>query len=259
MQLKPHKKPAIPSSQSCCGALILATMPLYKSDTFELPDLHPAGWPFVGGAAVVWAILAWALGTLGFFLGLIVTGWVAYFFRDPDRITPDREGLVISPADGRVCFVGEGVPPAELSLPSEPMAKISIFLNLIDVHVNRIPVAGTIVGTYYAGSEYLNASDPRASDANRRLSIKHRLNDGREIAYVQVAGLVARQIINTLKPEQTVIAGERFGIIRFGSRADIYLPMGTAPLVCVGQKMVGGETVLADLNGEQVSRIGVKR
>jgi phosphatidylserine decarboxylase len=223
-------------------------MPLYQSATFTVPDLHPAGWPFVGGAAVLWALLAWALGTFGFFVGLLFCAWVAYFFRDPERVTPTGDNLVISPADGKVCFVGEAVPPAELGLPAEPMARISIFLNLIDVHVNRIPVAGTIVGTYSAGSEYLNASDPRASDANRRLSIKHRLADGREIAYVQVAGLVARQIINTLKPEQPVKAGERFGIIRFGSRADIYLPLGTTSLVSIGQTMVGGETVLAKLS-----------
>lgn len=234
-------------------------MPLYKSATFTVPDLHPVGWPFVAGAALIWALLAWLGGSIGFFLGLIITGWVAYFFRDPDRITPQREGLVISPADGHVCFVGEGVPPAELNMPAEALPKISIFLNLIDVHVNRIPIDGTIVSTAYAGAEYLNASDPRASDANKRLSIRHRLPDGREMAYVQVAGYVARQIINTLKPEQAVKTGERFGIIRFGSRADIYLPKGTAPLVCVGQKMVGGETVMADLQGTQEARTGVIR
>jgi len=234
-------------------------MSLYKSDTFELPNLHQVGWPFVGAAAIVWALMAWALGTFGFFIGLLGTAWVAYFFRDPERVTPIADNLIISPADGKVCFIGEAVPPAELGLPAEPMARISIFLNLFDVHVNRIPVAGTIVGTYYAGSEYLNAADPRASDANRRLSIKHRLPDGREIAYVQVAGLVARQIINTLKPDQAVKTGERFGIIRFGSRADIYLPKGTVPLVCMGQKMVGGETIMADLSNSQPARTGEVR
>lgn len=234
-------------------------MALFNADTFEIPSLHPAGWPFVAGSCAVWALLSWGLGTFGFFLGLLLTAWVAYFFRDPTRITPLRPGLIISPADGKVCAVGEAVPPAELGMGTEPLPRISIFLNLFDVHVNRIPVDGTIVGTYYAGSLNLSAADPRSSDENKRLSIKQRLNDGREIAYVQVAGLVARQIINTLKPEQVVKTGERFGIIRFGSRADVFLPKGTEPLVCMNQRMVGGETVLADLNGSEPARVGEAR
>lgn len=229
-------------------------MALFNSDTFEIPSLHPAGWPFVAGAGVVWVLLTWLLSTFGFFAGLILVGWVAYFFRDPTRFTPIRPGLIISPADGKVCAVGDAVPPGELGMGEEALPRISIFLNLLDVHVNRIPVDGTIVGTYAAGTLNLSAADPRSSDENKRLSIKQRLSDGREIAYVQVAGLVARQIINTLKPEQAVKVGERFGIIRFGSRADVFLPKGTAPLVSVGQKMVGGETVLADLNGNEPAR-----
>lgn len=229
-------------------------MALFNSDTFEIPALHSAGWPFVAGGAVLWAVLAWLLGTFGFFIGLLLLAWVAYFFRDPTRFTPIRPGLVISPADGKVCAVGEAVPPKELGMGDEALPRISIFLNLLDVHVNRIPVDGTIVGTYSAGALNLSAADPRSSDENKRLSIKQRLTDGREIAYVQVAGLVARQIINTLKPEQAVKVGERFGIIRFGSRADVFLPKGTAPLVCIGQKMVGGESVLADLNGSEPAR-----
>ncbi len=229
-------------------------MALFNSDTFEIPALHPAGWPFVAGAGVVWVLFTWALGTFGFFFGLIVVAWVAYFFRDPTRFTPIRPGLIISPADGKVCAVGEAVPPAELGMGTDPLPRVSIFLNLLDVHVNRIPVDGTIVGTYTAGTLNLSAADPRSSDENKRLSIKQKLNDGREIAYVQVAGLVARQIINTLKPDQAVKVGERFGIIRFGSRADVFLPAGTAILVAVGQKMVGGETVLADLNGSEPQR-----
>lgn len=229
-------------------------MALFNSETFEIPSLHPAGWPFVAGAGVVWVLLTWALETFGFFLGLILVGWVAYFFRDPTRYTPIRPGLVISPADGKVCAVGEAIPPVELNMGTEPLPRVSIFLNLLDVHVNRVPVDGTIVGTYHAGTLNLSAADPRSSDENKRLSIKQRLADGREIAYVQVAGLVARQIINTLRPEQPVRVGERFGIIRFGSRADVFLPKGTQWLVAVGQKMVGGETVLADLNGAEPAR-----
>lgn len=229
-------------------------MALFNSDTFEIPSLHSAGWPFVAAAGVLWALLTLLLHIFGFFTGLILAAWVAYFFRDPTRFTPVRPGLVISPADGKVCAVGDAVPPAELGMGAAPLPRISIFLNLLDVHVNRIPIDGTVVGSYSAGSLNLSAADPRSSDENKRLSIKQRLTDGREIAYVQVAGLVARQIINTLKPDQVVKTGERFGIIRFGSRADVFLPRGTQPLVCMGQKMVGGETVLADLNGNEPSR-----
>ncbi len=234
-------------------------MALFNADTFEIPSLHPAGWPFAGGAAVIWALLSWILGTFGFFVGLIITAWVAYFFRDPSRVTPIKPGLVISPADGKVCAVGEAIPPAELGMPQEPLPRISIFLSLFDVHVNRIPVDGTIINVAYAGEKYLSAADPKSSDENKRLSMRHRLNDGREMAYVQVAGLVARQIINTLKPEQVVKAGERFGIIRFGSRADIFLPKGTQPLVMMGQRMVAGETVLADLSSAEPARVGEER
>lgn len=234
-------------------------MALFNADTFEIPALHPAGWPFVAGAGLIWVVLAWLLGTFGFFAGLLLTGFVANFFRDPTRVTPLRPGLIISPADGKVCAVGDAVPPKELGMGDEALPRISIFLNLLDVHVNRIPVDGTIVGTYTAGTLNLSAADPRSSDENKRLSIKQRLSDGREIAYVQVAGLVARQIINSLKPEQQVKVGERFGIIRFGSRADVFLPKGTASLVAVGQKMVGGETVLADLNGSEPARVAEVR
>lgn len=234
-------------------------MALFNADTFEIPSLHPAGWPFVAGAALLWALLSWGLSTFGFFTGLIIVAWVAYFFRDPTRFTPVRPGLVISPSDGKVCAVGLAVPPPELGMGNDALPRISVFLSLFDVHVNRVPVEGTIVGTYTAGHLNLSAADPRSSDENKRLSIRQRLNDGREIAYVQVAGLVARQIINTLKPEQVVKTGERFGIIRFGSRADIFLPKGVEPLVCFGQKMVGGETVLADLNGSEPARLAEVR
>lgn len=218
-----------------------------KPKTVDIPPLHPAGWPFVGLSAVLWALLTWGLDTTGFFVGLLLTGWVAYFFRDPERLTPTQPGLVISPADGKVCDIRPAVPPIELGLGDEPRLRISIFLNLFNVHVNRVPCDGQIVATHYRPGLFLNASLDKASDDNERMAIRQRLPDGREIAYVQIAGLVARRIVCQIKPSQDVRAGQRFGLIRFGSRADVYLPEGVAPQVVIGQTMVAGETVLADM------------
>ena len=215
--------------------------------TFDIPALHPAGWPFVGISAVIWAVLAWLLNAGGFFIGLILTAWVAYFFRDPERVLPNGTGLVISPADGKVCDVREAAPPVELGMGTEPLTRISIFLNLFNVHVNRVPCDGTIVSTHYRPGTFVNASLDKASEDNERMAVRQRLSDGREIAFVQIAGLVAWRIICTLKPEQVVKAGDRFGLIRFGSRADVYLPKGVVPKVLVGQIAVAGETILAEL------------
>ncbi len=215
--------------------------------TFDIPPLHPAGWPFVLIAAVLWALLTWILNTAGFFIGLLLTGWVAYFFRDPERITPTRSGLVISPADGKVCDIRPAVPPVELGLGDEPRTRISIFLNLLNVHINRVPCDGRIVTTHYRPGLFVNAALDKASEDNERMAIRQQLPDGRDIAYVQIAGLVARRIVCQIKPGQDVRAGQRFGLIRFGSRADVYLPAGVTPQVVRGQTMVAGETVLADL------------
>lgn len=216
--------------------------------TLDLPPIHPAGWPFIIIAAVIWVLLTLLLDIGGFFVGLIITAWVAYFFRDPERMTPNKEGLLISPADGKVCAIVEAAPPIELGMGTEPLTRISIFLNLFNVHVNRVPCAGSIVSLHYRPGLFVNASLDKASEDNERMAIRQRLPDGREIAYVQIAGLVARRILCSLKPNDTVSAGQRFGIIRFGSRADVYLPKGVSPEVMVGQTMVGGETILAYLN-----------
>ncbi len=216
--------------------------------TLDLPPIHPAGWPFIIIAAVIWVLLTLLLDIGGFFVGLIMTAWVAYFFRDPERITPTGEGLIISPADGKVCAIIEAAPPVELGMGTEPLTRVSIFLNLFNVHVNRVPCAGSIVSLHYRPGLFVNASLDKASEDNERMAIRQRLPDGREIAYVQIAGLVARRILCSLKPDEAVSAGQRFGIIRFGSRADVYLPKGILPEVKVGQTMVGGETILAHLN-----------
>jgi len=162
-------------------------------------------------------------------------------------VLPNGTGLVISPADGKVCDVREAAPPVELGMGTEPLTRISIFLNLFNVHVNRVPCDGTIVSTHYRPGTFVNASLDKASEDNERMAVRQRLSDGREIAFVQIAGLVARRIICTLKPEQVVKAGDRFGLIRFGSRADVYLPKGVVPKVLVGQIAVAGETILAEL------------
>jgi phosphatidylserine decarboxylase len=197
-------------------------------DTVLVP-IHRAGWPFIAIFAVVSAVLGLAVAPPLGWIGLVLTAWCVYFFRDPERVTPSRPGLLVSPADGRVTMIVPAVPPPELGMGPEPRTRISIFLN---------------------------AALDKASSENERMAIRHRLPDGREIAYVQIAGLVARRIICHLKPKQAVKAGERFGLIRFGSRTDIYLPDGVAPQVCVGQLAIGGETVLADLESTEPQRVG---
>ncbi len=210
------------------------------------PPPHPAGRPFVfGGAAVLVAglfvncWLAW--------LGLAFMLFCLFFFRDPARIAPPRAEAVVAPADGRVVSVAPAVPPAELGLGAEARPRVSIFLSVLNVHVNRVPATGTITRIAYRHGAFLNASLDKASEANERNAIALRLPDGREMAVVQIAGLIARRILCTLREGDSVRAGERLGIIRFGSRTDLYLPEGVQPLVVEGQTMIGGETVIADL------------
>ncbi|KLN60274.1 phosphatidylserine decarboxylase [Kiloniella spongiae] len=218
-----------------------------------LVPINKAGWPFVGGAlalsvafALIWKPLA--------IVGLIIAAFCTYFFRDPERQTPVREGLVVSPADGHVSAVETAVPPAELNMGTEPMMRVSVFLSVFDVHVNRVPTAGKITELAYHHGAFLNAALDKASELNERMSVKMETNDGKEIAFVQIAGLIARRIICNLTLDQEVKTGERFGLIRFGSRTDIYLPDGIAPLVSVGQQMIGGETVIADLLSDETQR-----
>ena len=223
-----------------------------------LVPIHRAGWPFVAIFAVASAILGLLWQPLGW-IGLVLTAWCAYFFRDPDRVTPTRPGLIVSPADGRVQMITQAVPPPELGAGDKPRTRVSIFLNVFDVHVNRVPADGKIEEVEYHPGTFVNASLDKASEDNERAAALLRLADGRDIAIVQIAGLVARRIICDLKEGQEVRAGERFGLIRFGSRTDLYLPDGVAPLVVVGQRAIGGETVIADLEGTEAQRDGEVR
>lgn len=220
-----------------------------------LVPIHPAGWPFIAIFAVIAGVLAWWVEPLGY-LGAVLTAWCAYFFRNPDRITPSREGLVISPADGVVQSIVESVPPAELEMGDQPKTRVAVFMNVFNVHVNRVPIDGVISGVSYRPGKFFNASLDKASEDNERQSLKVKIADGREIGFVQIAGLVARRILCWAKEGDQVAAGERFGLIRFGSRVDVYLPDGVQPLVAVGQTAIAGETVLADLNAEEAARSG---
>ncbi|MEK0085170.1 phosphatidylserine decarboxylase [Benzoatithermus flavus] len=220
-----------------------------------LPPIHRAGWPFIA-AFLVAAILLGLLWAPLFWLGLLATLWCAYFFRDPVRVTPDDPALVVSPADGVVVTTAERVPPPELELGDRPLPCIGIFMNVFDVHVNRTPVIGTVVRRAYHPGKFLNASFDKASDENERQSWKIRTASGREIGLVQIAGLVARRIVPFVGEGAVLAAGQRVGLIRFGSRCDVYLPEGVEPLVLVGQRALAGETVLADLFGNQPKRQG---
>ncbi|KTS30447.1 phosphatidylserine decarboxylase [Methylobacterium indicum] len=226
------------------------------TDLFEtirrvLVPIHKEGYPFIA-IGIVLTVLA---GTFVQFLGwifLLLTLWVCYFFRDPERIVPVGDGLVISPADGRVNLISTVLPPSELDLPSVPMLRISVFMNVFDCHVNRVPVTGRIDQVHYTPGLFLNAELDKASEDNERngLVIETRQNgETVRIGVVQIAGLVARRIVDWVKPGDDLTVGDRFGLIRFGSRVDVYLPAGTRVLVGLGQKAVAGETVLADLRG----------
>ena len=206
--------------------------------------IHADGWRFIAIFAVATLIFFWIWAPLGW-LGVIATAWCIYFFRDPWRVSPQREGLVLSPADGTIIAVDEAAPPAELQLGTEPMRRIAIFMSVFDVHVNRTPMAGKVARLAYTEGKFLNASLDKASVDNERMAMALTTADG-DIGVVQIAGLVARRIVTTLREGQEVIAGQRMGLIRFGSRAEVYLPRGWATLVTTGQRAVGGETVLAD-------------
>lgn len=223
-----------------------------------LVPIHREGWPFVTLFAIVTVVLG-LFWTPFLVLGGILTAWCAYFFRDPDRTTPTRPSLVISPADGVVQMIREVAPPPELEMTEASMTRISIFMNVFNVHVNRIPVDGTVTKLDYRPGAFLNASLDKASEENERQAIRLEAAAGQDIAVVQIAGLVARRILCELQPGQQVAAGERFGMIRFGSRVDVYLPRKTNPLVCEGQTAVAGETVLADLKSREKRREGEVR
>jgi phosphatidylserine decarboxylase len=220
--------------------------------------IHPEGWRFIPLFAAATLLLFWLWSPLGW-LGVISTLWCAFFFRNPERVTPIRDGLVISPADGVVQMITAAPPPLELAMGDAPLTRISIFMNVFNVHVNRAPIDGKVLKRVYSPGKFFNASLDKASVFNERMAIRLGLNDGREIAFVQIAGLIARRIRCDLGEGQQVQTGERFGLIRFGSRVDVYLPQGVHPLVIVGQTTVAGETVLADLAGSEPERQGEAR
>lgn len=217
--------------------------------------IHRAGWPFIAIFAAITVGLA-SVSELFGFVGVILTVWCVYFFRDPDRVTPVRDGLVISPADGVVQLIDHAPPPEELEMGPAPRPRICIFMNVFDVHVNRVPVDGTISKLSYRPGKFFNASLDKASEFNERQSLRLDLKDGQTIAFVQIAGLVARRILCHATEGQAFRAGERFGMIRFGSRVDVYLPDGVEPLVAVGMRAVAGETVIADIQATESKRAG---
>jgi phosphatidylserine decarboxylase len=215
--------------------------------------IHREGYPFIAIGLVLALVLGhWVWAPLGW-LFAILTLWVCYFFRDPVRVTPLRDGLVVSPADGRVSMIVTAVPPAETGLPAEPMTRISVFMNVFDCHVNRAPVSGRIVEQVYTPGLFLNAELDKASEDNERNAFVIETL-GLRIGVVQIAGLVARRIVTFAREGDEVAAGERIGLIRFGSRVDVYLPLTAQILAGLDQMAIAGETVLADLKGEEGPR-----
>jgi len=207
--------------------------------------IHPQGHIFIAIFFVV-TLALWSLSTSLGWIGAIATLWCVTFFRDPERYITDKPDILVSPADGTVSAIGTAVPPQELDMGEAEMTRISVFLSVFNVHVNRVPEAGTISRLVYVPGKFLDAADERASEQNERQLVRLDTKSGDQIAFAQVAGLVARRIICDLKEGQTVDRGERFGLIRFGSRTDIYLPKSYVPSVKLGQTMIGGETVLAE-------------
>jgi phosphatidylserine decarboxylase len=232
-------------------------MSVLASIRAQLAPIHREGLPFVGVFAVASLILFWLWSPLGW-LAAIGTLWCAYFFRDPERVTPVRDGIVVAPADGRVSRIVNAVPAQELGLGERPLPRVSIFMSVFDCHVNRSPVTGKIERIVYRPGAFVNADLDKASEDNERNSFLIATDRGR-IGVVQIAGLVARRIVCFVRQGASVGVGERIGLIRFGSRVDIYLPEGVRPLVAEGQTAIAGETVIADLRAgdpQRTYRIG---
>ena len=215
--------------------------------------LHREGHKFLAIFAIATVLLFLVWQPLGW-IGLGLTIWCYYFFRDPDRHTPVREGLIISPADGVVSLIEPAVPPSEMAMGDTPLTRVSVFMNVFNCHVNRAPIAGTVTKVAYRPGKFLNASLDKASVDNERNGVVIEMADGRLLGVVQIAGLVARRILCEVAEGQALATGERFGMIRFGSRLDIYLPDGVAPMVALGQTMIAGETVIADLGADEPPR-----
>ena len=216
-----------------------------KASEAVLTPIHKEGHKFIAAFFAVSLLLFYFVApTLGW-VGLLITAWCIYFFRDPNRVVSKTKGVLVSPADGTVSAVIETEPPAELGMGSDPRVRISIFLSVFNVHVNRVPAGGKITNLAYVHGKFLSAADDSAGEENERQLVRMTTDDGHDIAFAQVAGLVARRIICDLKEGDEVARGDRFGLIRFGSRTDIYLPKGLTVAVEVGQTMVGGETIIA--------------
>ena len=221
-------------------------------ETFLKP-MHPEGYKFVAIFAAITVDLSWVWEPLGW-IGAGLTIWCYYFFRDPIRSVPQRDGLIVSPADGVISLIERAAPPPELGIGDAPLLRVSVFMSVFNCHVNRAPIAGVIEKMAYRPGKFLNASLDKASEDNERNSLLIAMEDGRKLPVVQIAGLVARRIVPFVEEGQNLRTGERFGLIRFGSRLDVYLPDGVEPLVALGQTMIAGETVLADLAGQEHAR-----
>jgi phosphatidylserine decarboxylase len=224
---------------------------------WRFPDVHPEGRKYVAIAGVI-ALLSLLVAKWLFWPLIGLTIWVATFFRDPVRVTPSGEGLIVAPADGLVTMIERVVPPRELvmgGLGETPLVRVSIFMSVFDVHINRTPVAGTVRQVIYISGKFLNADLDKASEENERQHIVVEGRDGRLVAFTQIAGLVARRIVTFVKVGDTVAGGQRIGLIRFGSRVDVYLPEGAAPQVALGQRTLAGETVVARMGAQAVTGI----
>ncbi len=219
----------------------------------QLAPVHPDGHKFIAVGAALTLLFFLLYPPIGWIFALI-TAWIVYFFRDPPRVTPLRPGLVVSAADGRISSVEKVKPPAELGMGPEERVRISTFLSVFDVHINRAPISGKIIRSAYIPGAFLNAALDKASEENERRALVIEGAEGTEIGVVQIAGLVARRIVTFAAQGDTIVAGDRFGLIRFGSRVDVYLPPGKTALVSIGQRAVGGETVLADLQSVEPER-----
>ena len=224
-------------------------MNIYKAVTEEvLVPIHPAGWPFIF-LFVLASILITIFWSPFALLGTLLSLWCVYFFRNPRRTTPLTDNLVIAPADGRVLSIGAADPPADLGLPEGDWRRVAIFMNVFDVHVNRAPVSGVVTAASYHKGAFVNASLDKAAEANERQNLLMETDAGQIVGIVQIAGLVARRIVLETGIGDRLLVGQQFGIIRFGSRVDLWLPVGTPVAVLPGQRTIAGETVIADLDG----------
>jgi phosphatidylserine decarboxylase len=227
---------------------------LFDTIRNTLVPIHKEGYVFVAIFFVVSLILGYFAEPL-FWIGLVLTLWCAYFFRDPERMVPQDDDLIVSPADGRISHVAMVVPPPELNLGIEPMLRISVFMNVFDCHINRAPVRGEVSVIEYRAGQFVNAELDKASSDNERNGLVIDSRHGK-VGVVQIAGLVARRIVCWVKPGEPVNAGERFGLIRFGSRLDVFVPQGGQPRVSIGQRAIGGETVLAEFASTKGPSLG---